>query len=41
MRFVRLSVNVTIAQDTAGMSELEIACKQLFGESLLLVQNHT
>jgi len=24
---VRLSVNVTFAQNTAGMSDLEIACK--------------
>jgi hypothetical protein len=31
-----LSVNVTFAQNTAGISHLEIACKQLFGESLQL-----
>jgi len=31
---VRLSVSVTFVQNTAVMSDLEIACKQLFGESL-------
>jgi len=31
---VRLSVNITSAQNTSGMSDLEIVCKQLFGESL-------
>jgi hypothetical protein len=35
---VRLSVSVTFAQNTAGMSQHEIACKQLFGESLQLGQ---
>ena len=39
MRCVTLSVNVTIEQDTAGMSHLVIACKQLFGESLQLGYN--
>jgi hypothetical protein len=33
---VGLSVNVTFAQNTAGLIHIEIACKQLLGESLQL-----
>jgi len=34
MHCVRLSVNVTFAQNATGMNHLETACTQLFHKSL-------